>query len=112
MSVDVTPRSSVDLTDDDRVGHSEDEKGEIYSDCSIHTLVQETVYNMDDDFNPDLPTEFGTIEEATSVKDVVTEKKITEIDESKSEEKVLVLAKSTKSTKVSKPPATPKNREN
>ncbi len=104
-SVYVTPGSSGDVTDDDLLRHSEDEEGEIYSDSSIHTLVQETLSDMDDDFDPDLPTEFGIIDQATPSKDVVVEKENTEIDDGKSEKKVPVLVKkeSTESGKVSQP---------
>ncbi len=105
-SVDVTPRSSIDVTDDDLLGHSEDEEGEIFLDCSTHTLVQETLSDMDDDFDQDLSTEFGTIEQATPVKDMVVAKENTEIDNGKSEKKVPVLEKkeSMESTEVSQPP--------
>ncbi len=70
-------------------------------------FVQETLSDVDDDFNPDLPTEFGNIDPA---KDVVVEKENTEIDDGKSEKKAPVLVKkeSTESAKVSQPPATPK----
>ncbi len=86
-----------------------DEEGEIFSE-SNHTLLQETLSNIVNDLDPDLPTEFGNINQATPVKDVVVEKENTEIDEWKSEKKVPVLAKkkSMESTKVSQPPATPK----
>ncbi len=72
------------MTDDDLLGRSKDDEGEIFSDCSTHTLVQEDLSDMDDDFDPDLPTEFGTIEQATPVKDMVLEK---EIEKGKSEKK-------------------------
>ncbi len=105
-SVEVTPGSSGDVTEDDLLGRSEDEDGEIFSDCSTHTLIQETFSDMDKDFDPELPTEFGKIEQATPAKDVVIEK---EIDDGKSEKKVtaLVMKDSTESTEASKPTAKP-----
>ncbi len=74
-SVKVTPWSAGGVTDDDLFGRSEDEE-DVYSECSSHTMVGETLSNPDEDFDPDLPTGYGDIGQATPAKDVVGEKEI------------------------------------
>lgn len=55
------------------LGWSEDEKDEIYSDASsqTHTLVPDTLSDRDDDFDPDLPTGFEEISQASPAKKTV-----------------------------------------
>ncbi len=86
-SVKITPRSAVEVTDDDLLRRSEHEQEEIYSDASNHTMVPDTLSDMDEYFNPALPTECRIFELVTPAKDVVIGK---EIDDGKSEKKLLV----------------------
>ncbi len=127
-SVKVTPGSSGDVTDDELLGKSEDEEEEIFSDASTDTMVPDTYSDIDEDFDPDLPTEYGKFEQATPAKDVVVEKendngksekklpvdngkseKKLPVEEGKSEKQVPALVKkeSTESAEASKPSAKP-----
>ncbi len=75
-SVEVTPGSTGEGTDDNLLGRSEDEVEEIYPDAFTHTIVPDTFSNIDEDFDPALSTEYGKFEQATPAKEVVIEKEI------------------------------------
>ncbi len=115
--IEVAPGSSVNVTEEELLRQREDEEEDIFLDSSTHTIVPDTFSDMDEDFDPELPTEYGKFEQATHVKDVVVEK---EIDNGKSEKKLpfddgkfekkvpaLVKKESTESAEASKPPAKP-----
>ncbi len=79
------------------------------------SAIGETFSDRDEEFDPDLPTRYGDISQATPVKDVVVEKEIDDgksekklpVDEGKSEKIVPALAKkeSMESAEASKPTA-------
>ncbi len=88
---EVAHGSTVDATDEDLLGHSgsNSDEGEVYLDTSNITMVPENHSDVDSDFNPDLPTNYGIKDQATPAKDVVIESEKTEID-GKSEKNVPV----------------------
>ncbi len=60
-STEVATRSSGELTDEELLGHNEDDcdKGDVSSNSSTNTIVPETLSDIDSDFSPDLLTRFA-----------------------------------------------------
>ncbi len=105
-STNFAPGLTGDVTEDDLLGQSEEDvnEGEVLLDRSNATFVPETHSDVDENFDPDLPTRYRDIDHATPAKDVVIKKELTDTEEGKSKKKVPAVAKSTEIVMASTPP--------
>ncbi len=102
-SSEVAP-SSGDATDENLLGHSEDdeEDNSDHTDTSTHTIIIGTQSDNDEDFNPDLPSKCGNQTQTALEKELVDEVDKTE---GKSEKIVPMTAATSSESKMDSDPS-------
>ncbi len=91
MSSEAAPGSTGDVSEDDLLGHGNEgdgNEGDALSDRSNSTIVPETHFGDDREFDLEVPTEMELADQTTPAKAVVVESENTAANDVKSEKKV------------------------